>query len=364
MRVEGAVAAPALQLLAVLHEVALHPVWMPHAMGVGVREGCTRARLGLTKLWIEVDVDVPWPLSDRRASLIVDGVDCLDIEPEAVVVGAKARQDGDAGRDEEEGKGEEKEGASQPEGEHSRQLRQVVVLMQSVETAQDVAAAVAGARLPDGFAPLDTGAAPTTGGAVLAGIELGGFILTPAELNPGLGLPPGGTLVQLAARIDPRMSVLPTCAINIGIKHLAHHILEAMSAQALCVADDARYKAAMAQTPEFYAFIEGRMAEALEQERELAAEGAAAAAAAVNVVAVAEPKDEDSVATSVATEIVVPEPVDIVTSAGEETAGGGEEVVDVEVKVASMATATNVDVEQEEQRVQQLTLEKAEGEEE
>jgi hypothetical protein len=226
---QGAVQAGVLDLLAVLHEVDLHPRWMPHTMGVGVRKGCTRARLGLTKLWIEVEVDCPWPVSDRRASLVVDGVDCLDGEP---------------GR-----------------------LRQIVVLMRSVDTAEDVVRAVDGARLPEGYATLPEGAAPTTDdGCVLAGVELGGFILTPAELNPQLGLPPRGTLVQLAARIDPRMRALPACAINIGIKHLAHHILEAMSDMATRVAEDEEYQRACARTPEFYDFIRGRLDEALAEE--------------------------------------------------------------------------------------------------
>ena len=107
-------------------------------------------------------------------------------------------------------------------------------------------------------------------------------MLTPAELNPQLDLPPGGTLVQLAACIDPRMRALPACAINVGIKHLAHHILEAMSDMATRVADDEEYNKARARTPEFYDFIRGRLEEARE---ETAAAAAAEAAVEAEVEA-------------------------------------------------------------------------------
>lgn len=174
---------------------------------------------------------MPWPMSARRASLLVHGVDCLDAEP---------------GR-----------------------LRQVVILMKSVDDAAQLQADARGVYVAPGFSNLPSDAAPTTAdGSVLVDVQLGGFVFTPAELNPQLGRT-SGTFVQLVARADPRMAALPACALNIGIKHMAHFMLDAMSRMALRVqAGMPEYSTAMAANPQFYDFINQRMAEALQEVEE------------------------------------------------------------------------------------------------
>lgn len=253
---------------------------------------------------IEIDIDVPWPWNARRASMAVTGVDCLDYEP---------------------GK-----------------RRQVVVVLKSVDTAEQLKEETNGIYVAPGYKALEPGAAPTTeDGGVLVGVHLAGFVLTPAELNPELGRS-HGTLVQLAARIDPRMPSLPTCAINVGVKHLAHYMLEAMSKMALRVSDMPEYQTAMKKNPEFYDFINGRLAEAMAEMAGAGSGAAVSTAGAVAAVAVAPPVETGSAAAAApaATE-----------QDQKHAAGDREEAAELEAAVAQLevvgkhdADARSVDV--------------------
>ena len=93
-----------------------------------------------------------------------------------------------------------------------------------------------------------------------AEIPIGAIVLTPAEINPGMEQE-AGTFVQLFATIDPKMDVLPACAVDLGIRKVAHFMIDCMRKQAVKVHGDAEYAKRIDAKPQFYGFIKRRMKE-------------------------------------------------------------------------------------------------------
>ena len=104
------------------------------------------------------------------------------------------------------------------------------------------------------------GAPPQRRGVVTAEIPIGAIVLTPAEINPGMEQE-AGTFVQLFATIDPKMDVLPACAVDLGIRKVAHFMIDCMRKQAVKVHGDAEYAKRIDAKPQFYGFIKRRMKE-------------------------------------------------------------------------------------------------------
>ncbi|EDQ85591.1 uncharacterized protein MONBRDRAFT_11713 [Monosiga brevicollis MX1] len=217
VRVEGWIDEPLRQIMAVLYEVEYHPEWLPSAFSLGVAESRVVYNLHRTKLWTHMRVRLPWPFSNRCGDLFVDGVDCM--EP------TEAR-------------------------------RQIVIMMNSVNDDTHLEALRQRFGRTDLAIPQDAADA----GAVPLEVTHTAFLLTPAEINADMDRR-SGTFVQFTARIDAKFDALPACAINVGVKNLAHLLIARMAEQARKVPSDARYQACMAEHSDFYDFIDQRMAE-------------------------------------------------------------------------------------------------------
>lgn len=214
VRVEGWMNFPLFEILSILYEVDLHPQWMPSAFGFGISESNIVHQFSPTKLWVEFLTKVPWPFSDRNLSIFINGIDCLD---------------------------------------HSESFnRQVVILLRSCNEDSEFTRLKAETK--------DLGSPPERDRVVTARMPLGAIVLTPAEINPGMSRDKG-TFVQLLATIDPKVALLPACAIDLGLRKVAHFMLDCMEKQAVKVHGDQEYARRIEARPEFYGFIQQRMLE-------------------------------------------------------------------------------------------------------
>eukprot|EP00049_Salpingoeca_infusionum_P005415 m.91771 g.91771 ORF g.91771 m.91771 type:complete len:404 (-) comp12961_c0_seq1:311-1522(-) len=216
IRVEGWADNNVFDLLAILYEVDMHPDWMPSAFGFGITESVLLSQFSATKLLVDVLVRVPWPFDNRSVGIFVNGIDCLD----------------------------------QSEDLH----RQVVIMLRSGETDTEFM------RLMEQLTVDTQPKKPERSGTTEMELKHGAIILTPAEVNPSLGRSTG-TLVQMIACIDPKMASMPSCAINLGIKSVAHFFIDSMRKQAALVPTHEVYQSRIAANDAFYGFLRRRMEE-------------------------------------------------------------------------------------------------------
>eukprot|EP00045_Choanoeca_perplexa_P004946 m.41985 g.41985 ORF g.41985 m.41985 type:complete len:355 (-) comp12845_c0_seq1:111-1175(-) len=216
VRVEGWVDQPLKYILAALYECDYHPEWFPSAFSLGIARSEVLHELKLTKLWTHQHVRLPWPFTDRKMDLLVNGIDCMDVE---------------------------------------EPVRRVIIQLKSISSEEDVA------DLNQAYDRNDLEMPDLDAGAIAIELLRGAFVLTPSSINPSI-TDHSGTFVQFVASIDAKFDSLPTCAINIGVKKVAHWLVESLAKQAALIPTDERYLQRMeGEHREFYEYIAARMVE-------------------------------------------------------------------------------------------------------
>jgi hypothetical protein len=215
VRVEGWVEQPLKYILAALYECDYHPEWFPSAFSLGISSSEVVYPLKLTKLWTHQRVRLPWPLTDRKLDMLVNGIDCMDVD---------------------------------------EPVRRVIIQLKSINSVEEVT------QLNKAYDRTDLVMPDLDAGTIAMEVLRGAFVLTPASINPSMDR--SGTFVQFVASIDAKFDTLPTCAINVGVKNVAHWLLENLAKQAARIPTDARYIERMeGEHAEFYEHIVARMKE-------------------------------------------------------------------------------------------------------
>ena len=215
VRVEGWVDQPLKYILAALYECDYHPEWFPSALSLGIARSEVVYQLKLTKLWTHQHVRLPWPFTDRKLDMLVNGIDCMDVD---------------------------------------EPVRRVIIQLKSINSDAQVA------HLNQAYDRSDLKIPDLDAGAIAMEVMRGAFVLTPSSINPSLER--SGTLVQFVASIDAKFDSLPTCAINVGVKRVAHWLVENLAKQAAVIPTDTRYQERMEGVhAEFYDYITSRMEE-------------------------------------------------------------------------------------------------------
>lgn len=86
IRLEGIVDAPVFCLLALLHEVDLFHKWLPSYSFLGLNFAKCVSHPSPTELLIHLNINVPWPFSNRYVFFLCDGIDCMDDDPKQIGV--------------------------------------------------------------------------------------------------------------------------------------------------------------------------------------------------------------------------------------------------------------------------------------
>ena len=85
-KIEGEIACPSFQVVALLREADLWSEWMPRVLGFGVTRTTPLDVTDKTNLALLTHIGFPWPFADRDISIRVDCVDSLDQHPRCVAV--------------------------------------------------------------------------------------------------------------------------------------------------------------------------------------------------------------------------------------------------------------------------------------
>ncbi len=80
VRLDGDVDAPVFIILCLLHEVDLFTRWIPSYSLLGLGFAKCVAHPSPTELMVHMNVNIPWPLTDRYCFFKCDGIDCMDDE--------------------------------------------------------------------------------------------------------------------------------------------------------------------------------------------------------------------------------------------------------------------------------------------
>jgi hypothetical protein len=80
IRLDGDVDAPMLTILALFHEVDLFNKWLPTYSFLGLKFAKCVAHPSPTELMIHLNINIPWPFSNRYCFFKCDGIDCIDEE--------------------------------------------------------------------------------------------------------------------------------------------------------------------------------------------------------------------------------------------------------------------------------------------
>ena len=86
IRIDGIVDAPVFILLSMLHEVDLFSKWIPTYSFLGLQFARLVAHPSATELIVHLNVNVPWPFTNRYCFFHCDGIDCMD-DPEGAQIG-------------------------------------------------------------------------------------------------------------------------------------------------------------------------------------------------------------------------------------------------------------------------------------
>lgn len=219
IRLEAEVEAPVFDLIALLREIGLWGTWMPSFAGVGLSGSRQLGQTSDINFCFHLDVNLPWPFSNRSCTLAVDGVDCM----------------------------------------HTEDAPQQVVVLLDTRYAQS--------NCPE---PIDK----------LRGVNRpvdlwdSGVIITPAEVANTTF-----TYVQLIAVIDPKMHV-PRTLVNLAVRNLCFLIMVQIRRAVAVTRSPAHLAITSDPSNRFYAFIRRRMAENLPNEFALISPVAAVAVAA------------------------------------------------------------------------------------
>eukprot|EP01064_Diplonema_japonicum_P000475 TRINITY_DN10314_c0_g1_i1.p1 TRINITY_DN10314_c0_g1~~TRINITY_DN10314_c0_g1_i1.p1 ORF type:complete len:420 (+),score=107.88 TRINITY_DN10314_c0_g1_i1:40-1299(+) len=85
-KIEGAVDAPAFELVALLRETDLWHKWIPKVLGVGLQSSEALHVPERTRIDMGCELSLPWPLSNRDLCLYVEAIDALDLEKKQVAL--------------------------------------------------------------------------------------------------------------------------------------------------------------------------------------------------------------------------------------------------------------------------------------
>eukprot|EP01060_Flectonema_neradi_P018594 TRINITY_DN2545_c4_g1_i1.p1 TRINITY_DN2545_c4_g1~~TRINITY_DN2545_c4_g1_i1.p1 ORF type:complete len:407 (+),score=64.14 TRINITY_DN2545_c4_g1_i1:52-1272(+) len=86
-KIEAHLDVPAFELVALLREADLWDTWMPNILGFGLSTASARGVPSRTKVELDADVNMPWPLWNRDVSLTVEAIDCLaETEKQLVII--------------------------------------------------------------------------------------------------------------------------------------------------------------------------------------------------------------------------------------------------------------------------------------
>lgn len=86
IQLDGVVAAPVFTLLALFHEVDLFCRWLPTYSLLGLNFTRLIAHPSPTELLVHLNIDVPWPFTNRYCFFHCDGIDCMD-DPNGAQIG-------------------------------------------------------------------------------------------------------------------------------------------------------------------------------------------------------------------------------------------------------------------------------------
>ena len=86
VRLDGDVDAPVFMILCLFHEVDLFTRWIPSYSLLGLGFAKCVSHPSPTELMVHMDVNIPWPLTNRYCFFKCDGIDCMD-DPETPQIG-------------------------------------------------------------------------------------------------------------------------------------------------------------------------------------------------------------------------------------------------------------------------------------
>eukprot|EP00730_Choanoeca_flexa_P020454 TRINITY_DN9989_c0_g2_i1.p1 TRINITY_DN9989_c0_g2~~TRINITY_DN9989_c0_g2_i1.p1 ORF type:complete len:347 (+),score=62.90 TRINITY_DN9989_c0_g2_i1:53-1093(+) len=220
VRVEGWVQQPLPHILAALYECDFHPEWFPSALSLGIDRSEVIYKLKRTKLWTHQHIRLPWPFTNRKMDMLVNGVDCMDKE---------------------------------------EPVRRVIIQLRTINNNDDAE------RLKQIYEREDLNIPEMDMDAIAVEVVRGFFVLTPSEINQNMD--GEGTFIQFVACIDAKFDTLPTCAINVGLKNVAHWLVGNLAQQAAKVPTDSRYLSRIeGVNADFYTYMHKRMQECMNRD--------------------------------------------------------------------------------------------------
>jgi hypothetical protein len=86
VRLDGDVEAPVFMLLCLFHEVDLFTRWIPSYSLLGLGFAKCVAHPSPTELMVHLNVNIPWPLTNRYCFFKCDGIDCMDDDTPQIAV--------------------------------------------------------------------------------------------------------------------------------------------------------------------------------------------------------------------------------------------------------------------------------------
>lgn len=291
LRLDGKVASPAFNVLAVLMEVDMYQNWIPTIMGIGLKKLDLLLDLDRYRKLVHVDMALPWPIANRDANMVGYGVDMLSqgrilavarsyecapevpfnvnwsLFPEIEAAMANASASGaEGGNDEhtsssvpaqtESGHRKHHKHDKHHKNQHKHDVNETPEAAPSSmpEASSTADSAADSAKLRDEIvAQLQKvpGLIPNPKSKIVrSSVVRGGFLLTPLENE---------TQVSFLFQVDPKLAVVPTWLINWAMKHFSFAVLNLLAKASAKVGQPGDpYTKRMEERPEVYDYLKSR----------------------------------------------------------------------------------------------------------